>query len=344
VAKAIFITAASPQIGGGHVLRCLALAEVLESHGFNAVFAVSRTTLDTVTLLKDAPFEIVETAPQEAHLTAAALGAGVAIFDGYGIDQAIERQWRNHAGVRLVIDDLADRPHDCELLVDHAPGRTAAAYAALVPANCKILAGPSFALLRPAFLHSRSRALARRSMAAPRRLLVAMGLTDVDGITRKVVEGALLSRLGLDVDVVAGRGAPSLPWLERMAVSASLRLHVDIDATAMAELMVVSDIAIGGGGGSSLERCCMGLPSLMIMLAGNQRLAAETLQREGAARLIGDHTIAARQVATALEEFAEQRTALAECSRFASTIVDGGGAERVCRAVLSNESSSHSEQ
>jgi UDP-2,4-diacetamido-2,4,6-trideoxy-beta-L-altropyranose hydrolase len=335
VTKAIFITVASPQIGGGHVLRCLALAENLGRHGFDPVFAVDRTTVETVALLKDGPFKIVETVPQEAHRLGAAAAARVVIFDGYGIDRAVERQWQGRALVRLVIDDLADRHHDCELLVDHAPGRIAADYAALVPPRCEVLAGPSFALLRPAFLDHRVRALARRSAAAPRRLLVAMGLTDVGGITRRVVEGALLADIGLEIDVVAGRGAESLAWLERMAVSAPLRIHVDINAAAMAELMMMSDLAIGGGGGSSLERCCMGLPSLMILLAENQRLAAETLQDSGAARLIGDLAVATPEhIAAALRSFAGQGDAREQCAKAAAIIVDGGGADRVRRAVM----------
>lgn len=334
--QATFVTVASPQIGGGHVLRCLALAEALARHGFRPVFAVSRTTVETVTLLKNGPFEIVEAAPETAHLGDTAANAAVVIFDGYGIDRAVERQWQGRAPLRLVIDDLADRPHDCELLVDHAPGRTAADYAGLVPAHCQIVAGPSFALLRPEFLRHRERALSRRSVGTAKRLLVAMGLTDVDGITRRAVEGVLLANLDLGVDVVVGRGAASLAWLENMAVSAPLKIHVDIDATAMAELMVAADIAIGGGGGSSLERCCMGLPTLTILLAENQRLAAETLQRAGATRLIGGlATATPEHIAKALKSFAGQGAAVEKCSKLAATIVDGGGADRVCRAVVS---------
>jgi UDP-2,4-diacetamido-2,4,6-trideoxy-beta-L-altropyranose hydrolase len=258
------------------------------------------------------------------------------IFDSYSIDHTIERQWRGRAAVRLVVDDLADRRHDCELLVDHAPGRTAADYVARVPENCRVLAGPSFALLRPEFLHHRQRALARRSSVTPRRVLVSMGLTDLDGITRRVVEGVVLSGLGLEIDVVAGRGAASLGWLAGNAVSESLRTHVDIGADAMAELMMMSDVAIGGGGGSSLERCCMGLPSLMVLLAENQRLAVETLQRAGAARMIGDlATTTPEHVASALKSFVATAAALEQCAKAAATIVDGDGTDRVCQAIVS---------
>jgi UDP-2,4-diacetamido-2,4,6-trideoxy-beta-L-altropyranose hydrolase len=336
VAKAIFVTAASPQIGGGHVLRCLALAENLARHGFRPVFAVSRTTLQTVALLKDGPFEIAEADPDAAHRTTAAVGAGVVIFDGYGIDHTIEWQWRGRAAVRLVVDDLANRPHDCELLVDHAPGRTAADYAPWLPAQCRVLAGPSFALLRPEFLRHRPRALLRRPAETPRRLLVSMGLTDLDGITRRVVEGALLADVGLEIDVVVGQGAVSLAWLKAKAVSAPLRIHVDINGTAMAELMTMSDVAIGGGGGSSLERCCMGLPSLTILLAENQRLSVETLQRAGATRLIGDLAAAApERIAVTLKSFVGTAAALEKCSKAAVAIVDGGGTDRVCQAIVS---------
>jgi UDP-2,4-diacetamido-2,4,6-trideoxy-beta-L-altropyranose hydrolase len=331
---ATFVTAASPQIGGGHVFRCLALAESLEEHGFRPVFAVNKVTVETVGLLRSSPFEIVEVAADRAHLTDAGRDDGVVIFDGYDFDEAIERQWR-HASLRVVIDDLANRLHDCEVLVDHTPGRLAAHYAPLVPPGCTVLAGPSFALLRPEFRHLRTQALARRPGATPRRLLVAMGFTDVEGITRRAVEGALQTGLGLEIDVVTGDGAVSLPWLRSMADSLPLNVHVDLDATGMAELMVAADIAIGGGGGTSLERCCMGLPSLVVLLVDNQRLIAENLEQLGAIRILGDLAgVTPANVAAAVTSFVMQERETRECARIAASIVDGNGADKVCHVIL----------
>lgn len=261
--------------------------------------------------------------------------ADVVVFDGYDLDEVIERRWRG-TSIRVVIDDLADRRHDCEILVDHSPGRLAAHYSTLVPSGCELLVGPSFALLRPEFRQLRAQALARRSRAAmPRRILVAMGLTDLGGVTRRAVEGALQAGRGLEFDVVTGQGAISLPWLIAMADRLPLHVHVDLDAMGMAQLMATADIAIGGGGGTSLERCCMGLPSLVVLLVENQRLIAENLERLGAIRVVGALAeVTPERIAEGLTAFVEDDGKARECSRISASIVDGRGADNVCQVIV----------
>jgi UDP-2,4-diacetamido-2,4,6-trideoxy-beta-L-altropyranose hydrolase len=333
--KATFVTVASPQIGGGHVLRCLALADAFRALGVESRFAVDRLTRDTVALLAASPFTVVETPPAEAHRHPIARDTEIVVFDGYTFDRVLEEAWQPFAKLRLVIDDLACRPHACDVLVDHAAGRQTADYAGLVPASCTVLAGPTYALLRPEFLAARPRALARRGFAPPGRVMIAMGLTDVGSVTRRAVEGVRHAGLSLEIDVVTGQTAASLPWLRAEEEARALRLHVDVDAAAMAELMVEADLAIGGGGGTSLERCCVGLPSLVILLADNQRSSVSSLVRAGAVTVIGTLAEAtSERIAASLAAFAYDRASVAAQSRAAAAVVDGEGASRVCRAVL----------
>lgn len=335
VIRATFVTAASPKIGGGHVLRCLALAEALAALGVQSRFATDRITRDTVGLLGASGFDVIETPPSEAHRHPVARETEIVIFDGYGLDRGVEQRWQRLARVRVAIDDLANRPHACDVLVDHAAGRRATEYAALVPAGCAVLAGPSFALLRPQFAGLRMQALARRSAYPPRRVLIAMGLTDVGGVTRLSVEAVRHSGLMLSVDVVTGQTAGSLPWLREQARGGALRLYVDLDAFGMAELMVQADIAIGSGGGTSLERCCLGLPSLVIMVADNQRSSVSSLVQAGAVSLVGAlPETTPQRIAASLSSLAEDHAALVAQSHAAAAVVDGEGANRVCRAVL----------
>jgi UDP-2,4-diacetamido-2,4,6-trideoxy-beta-L-altropyranose hydrolase len=335
VIRATFVTAASPQIGGGHVLRCLAMAEGLAAQGVEAIFATDRLTLDTVGLLGASPFDVIETAPADAHRHPVARQAEIVVFDGYAFGREIEEGWRGLVKVRVVVDDLANRPHACDVLVDHAAGRAAAEYAGLVPPGCEVLAGPSYALLRPQFGALRTRALARRDTYPPGRLLIAMGLTDVGGITRLSVEAVRRSGLALSIDVVTGQTAASLPWLREQAKAGALRLHVDLDALGMAELMVDADIAIGSGGGTSLERCCVGLPSLVILLADNQRSSVSSLVRAGAVTVVGTLAEATvERIGESLAALTHDRGALKAQARASSAVVDGEGVRRVCRVVL----------
>ena len=333
--RATFVTAASPQIGGGHVLRCLALAEGLKALGVEARFATDRVTRDTVGLLGASPFDVVETAPAEAHRHAVARETDIVIFDSHAFDRAVEQGWQSLAKVRVTIDDLANRPHDCDVLISHAAGRTAAVYAGLVPQRCAVLAGPSYALLRPQFAALRRRALARRQNWPPRRLLIAMGLTDVGGVTRLSVEAACRTGLPLSIDVVTGQTAVSLPWLREQAAAGALRLHIDLDAFGMADLMAEADIAIGSGGGTSLERCCLGLPSLVIMVADNQRSSVANLVQAGAVTLVGmlAETMP-EQIAASLAALANDSAALEAQATAAAAVVDGEGVWRVGRVIL----------
>jgi UDP-2,4-diacetamido-2,4,6-trideoxy-beta-L-altropyranose hydrolase len=293
---------------------------------------VSRTTLETVDLLANGPFDVIEIDERSGPVSTP---ARLVIFDSYEWDWTFERVWRARNLLQVAIDDLANRRHDCDLLVDPTPGREIAQYEDIVPRGCEVLAGASYALLRPEFRRLRSDALQRRSRLYPRRILISMGLTDVQGVTRRVTEGAMLADPHWTIDVVVGRHAESLPWLQSVAMDGRLNTYVDLDSWGMADLMMSADVAIGGGGGTSLERCCMGLPSLVILLADNQRFVAETLRNAGAIRVIGDlDSVTPERIAAALGSFAQDGEERVRCSRRASSVVDGGGADRVCQAIV----------
>jgi spore coat polysaccharide biosynthesis predicted glycosyltransferase SpsG len=162
-----------------------------------------------------------------------------------------------------------------------------------------------------------------------------MGLTDVGGVTRLSVEAARRAGLPLSLDVVTGQTAISLPWLREQAGAGALQLHVDLDAVGVAELMAEADIAIGSGGGTSLERCCLGLPSLVIMVADNQRSSVASLAQAGAVTLVGmlaESTL--ERIAASLAALARDRAALEAQANAAAAMVDGQGVRRVGRVIL----------
>lgn len=326
---AVFRCDAGITLGGGHVMRCLSLAGALERAGWSTAFAVLRGSEAVVpalhgreVLLLDDPADV------PALLRRWPDGVDLLVVDHYGLDARFEAACAGWAHRRLVLDDLADRPHDADMLLDQTHGRRPEDYRALVPAGCRMLIGPAFALLRPDFAALRPQALDRRSGALT-RILVSFGATDPADATSRVLAGIALSRLDVAVDVVLGREAPFLDKV-RQALGARATLHVGTND--MARLMLDADLAFGGGGSTAWERCCLGLPSVILTLADNQRLVARALHDSGAALCLGvAPAVSAAAIAAALRGLDGE--ALGRLSAAAFGLCDGRGADRVVRAV-----------
>src|SRR5579872_7335324 len=285
----MFFADAGPEVGGGHVMRCLTLARALVERGAECAFVESRAAAPILrrfgwpaqTLLAMADAQDLAALIDSAEDFAERLQVDAVVVDHYGVDWMQEQRLRIHGRRLVVIDDLADRRHACDLLVDPGYGRRREHYDGLIDDDCATLLGPSHALVRPEFGSARQRALGRRAKHGPvRRALVALGLTDVGGVTGRVVS-ALSDVLGdVRLDVVLGADAPSLPAL-RAAAQTDRRLHLWVDTAEMASLMADADIAIGAGGSSVWERATVGLPSATLVLADNQRAMIEHMAASG---------------------------------------------------------------
>ncbi|CAA7623559.1 UDP-2,4-diacetamido-2,4,6-trideoxy-beta-L-altropyranose hydrolase [Magnetospirillum sp. SS-4] len=321
----VFRADASATIGTGHVMRCLALAEALRRRGFGCRLACAPETLRVVGALRNGPVDVAPL-PEGCESEPAALMAAAAppdwlVVDHYGLDESYEQALRGWAGRILVLDDLADRRHDCDLLLDQTPGREADRYAGLVPAPAMILAGPRHALLRPDFARLRG-----ARPAAGRRLLVSLGGTDPTDATSVVLEAIAQARPDRPVTVVMGAAAPRLEQVRARAAALSPPADILVDVADMAALMAECDMAVGAAGTSALERCCLGLPTLLLVTADNQREVAAGLERAGAALACSlDATELARGLA-ALAGNDETRRAMAER---AMALCDGLGTERL---------------
>lgn len=330
--RALFRCDASPTLGAGHVMRCLTLAEALAARGWRSTFAISADTARCApALARSAHALVLLPAPNDPAALPAAVGAGwdLIVFDHYDLGEAHETACRPLGARLMALDDLADRRHDVDLLLDQTLARAPDAYRKLVPDQALILAGSQYALMRPAFAAARPEALARRAAGGPvRRVLVSLGFTDVGAITASVAK-ALSPVLGdATCDLVIGPAAPSRTALEALcACDARFSLHVD--PADMAGLMAGADLAVGAAGATSWERCCLGLPGVILTLADNQRLAARTLDEAGAARMAETPDGAARMLASLLAD-ETARTAMVQA---AARVCDGAGAARVADAI-----------
>jgi UDP-2,4-diacetamido-2,4,6-trideoxy-beta-L-altropyranose hydrolase len=326
-------------LGGGHIARCLALAGALAARGWHCAFAVSAETQATLPALAASGHGLVALPPglspalEPVHLAAShPQGCALLIVDHYARDTRFESACRPWAGRILVIDDLADRLHDCDWLVDPTLGRSPHDYRRLVPEGATQLLGPAYAWLKPEFAALRPGALARRRSApGPRRLLIAFGGTDPHDATGACLAALSDRRATLEVDIVLGASAPHLSRVrDQIAAFPGARLHVE--TSEMAALMEAADIALGGAGVTSWERCCLGLPAVVAVVAGNQRAIAAVLAEAGAVRSVGEWDMSAgRRMVDAL--LALDTDELAALSSRAAEICDGSGIFRTAEAL-----------
>lgn len=349
---------ASLQIGSGHVMRCLTLADILRSQGAECHFICREHpghllmlisergySVHSLAVPEDAPVDGVlaharwlgVTQEQDARDCAALLQQlcpDWLVVDHYALDTHWEGALREHYGKLLVIDDLADRSHLSDLLLDQNLGRTAQAYQGLVPDRCTVLAGPQYALLRPEFAQLRSYSLQRRSqLSSVRKILVSMGGVDMPNATAQVLRALSDCDLPDDCHVSVIMGATA-PWIEQVKVllqKLPFAGEVLVNVRDMAQLMADSDLAIGAAGGSSWERCCLGLPTLLVTLADNQLQGAQALHGAEAARWLGDVADISQKLAPAL---ARVSATLGAFSLGAAAVCDGDGAGRVASSML----------
>ncbi|NMZ44365.1 UDP-2,4-diacetamido-2,4,6-trideoxy-beta-L-altropyranose hydrolase [Pseudomonas oryzihabitans] len=338
---------ASTSLGSGHVMRCLTLADVLAAAGCQVHFACRSGPGDLQALIAARGHEVhallvpdprrdMEAAlPWQDDIEAlwsvlpAQLDFAWCVVDHYGLGHEWETAVRLRARRVLAIDDLDTRRHAVDLLLDQ--NLTAQRRTITLPDTARLLAGPRFALLRPAFARPRA-----ECWGPIRRVLVSFGGVDAAGETLKVLT-ALADFAEFQVDVVAGPANPHwVELVERCQGHPAWRLWQHVED--FAGLLREADLAIGAGGGTAWERACLGVPSLCVSLAPNQRANAEALAAGGAHLYLGE----AAQVSVAVYRAAVQtlqaspglRQSLAARGR---ALVDGRGANRVATALLGME-------
>jgi UDP-2,4-diacetamido-2,4,6-trideoxy-beta-L-altropyranose hydrolase len=341
---------ASVDIGTGHVMRCLALADALRSQGAEIVFICREQEGDLCGLIASREYDVLRL-PRlpigeawdwqlDAEQTVHALvekwpRADWLIVDHYRLDARWEKALRRNTARIMAIDDLADRPHDCELLVDQNLSRDMNnRYTGLVPESARPLLGPKHALLRTEF--TAARAAAKRRDGALRRILVFYGGSDAGNETAKALEGLrLFSRPDIAIDVVIGATNPHRDQIARLCSTLpNARLHRQVNN--MAELMAAADLALGGGGITTWERCCLGLPTLVTILAENQSELTHATADYGAIVNLGAaEQLEATDYRQALETLTSSQ--LSQMAQLGAELVDGNGCGRVAQAMLQFE-------
>jgi UDP-2,4-diacetamido-2,4,6-trideoxy-beta-L-altropyranose hydrolase len=330
----LIVVDAGPTVGGGHVMRSLTLAGALQAQGATcrfvippaaeAIFAAFAPDAERLAAASNAPGDLAATVRPHSF--------DAVIFDHYGLSEGDHRSLAQGKPT-LAIDDLADRPLGADLVLDSGPARRAEDYDGLIPEGARLLLGPQYAPVRPEFAALRETALAWRGEPVG-RVLVSLGLTDVDGITGRVVERLRPKVSDVGIDIVLGADAPSLASLTKIA-RRDTRIALHIDSLRMAQLTAEADFAIGAAGSSTWERCTLGLPTLMLVLAENQRAAAQTLAEREAALMVdvGAADFEA-QFDRALMRIATDANLRRQLASASAELCDGQGAPRVAETFL----------
>jgi UDP-2,4-diacetamido-2,4,6-trideoxy-beta-L-altropyranose hydrolase len=340
----------SLQIGTGHLMRCLTLADGLRERGAQIAFACRTLEGSLASLLESQGYAVYDVVggdprPQIDALLPdweadAAATAGLAkasradwiAVDHYGLDARWEESVRRACASVMAVDDLANRRHACDLLLDQNYYRDAdTRYDGLVPEGAVTLLGPRYALLRPDFASYRLRG---RRAGDIRRILVFLGGTDPDNVTRKVVSA--LQRVpaaDLQVHVVVGGTNPHRDDIERLC-AADARFSYECQARDMAALMAESDLAVGAGGATTWERCYLGLPAIVVATGENQVRTNEDIAALGVCRYLGRASeLTIEEVAAAVEDVMADPAAASSMSRKAMAIMGDEDALPTSRVV-----------
>lgn len=314
-------------------MRCLTLAQVLTQRGARVTFICNRGCGAVVPQIERAGLQLVETNEGDLEPHPAAFGARWAVLDHYGTTLAHERAWLQTVENLAVIADHADRPYHCNLLIHPSMSLPGDAFS-LALAGADVLAGADYAPLRRDFAECRPVALDRRDGRPVRRIMIMTGMTDYGSATVPLVETARRVVPEAVVDVVVGPIAPSRTELERRkAIDPNVILHVD--PMFPSALATEADVALGALGTATFERCCLGLPTIAIVLADNQlaNAAAYRSLRLGAVvdwRAPG----AVGSAEASLAELCQSSEMRIGLSRRCANLVDGLGAERIADRLL----------
>lgn len=346
-------------MGGGHVMRCLALANALAERGATCHFIARHLTdglADRIlaaghhlTRLPDRPVA-VEPGPQapphsdwlatlwhdDAADTAAALGPGCdwLIVDHYALDARWHAALRPKARRILAIDDLADRPFACDLLVDPNYRQVGdAPFSGRIPKDCRVIAGPQTALLDPAFAKAHERARIRHTA---RHAFLYLGAATAE---LHVPFLAALAATSLTADLVATAATLADGRLASHPAIVSRQVRLHGPQPTLLPFMEKADLAIGPIGSSTWERFATALPTLAVTIATNQERIARNLAADRLVLLLGRLDTVTPAAASAALAAMMSPDALADMSRRVHALCDGSGATRLANALVDGAAS-----
>ncbi len=360
---------AAVHIGSGHVMRCLTLADELRNRGARVAFICRDFEGNLQKHIASKGYQCyLLPRPENAYSVegseyAAWLGASQEedadatasicndcigeygkidwlITDHYAIDERWHRRLRPFVRGIMVIDDIANRPHECDILLDqNLYDNAEERYAGLVPTECRLLLGPEYALLRPEFREARER-LGERLVrnGNVKRIMVFFGGSDPSNETAKAIRALqMLDRSDIEADIIVGIANPHRTEIEQLCAQAP-NLHFHCQVPNMADFMCRADLALGAGGSTTWERCSLGLPTIAVIIAENQAEMTETAARQGLRWNVGWHSrITAAHLREYIHAVVADADTIRQCSYHAYNCTDDVGGVHLVTTVLAKK-------
>lgn len=355
--KVLFRTDASFKIGSGHVMRCLTLAKELVKQGSEVHFVcrnfpgnlaktiendnISVTLFNTAKKSQNSHFENMSIwSETDQKIDIDEVGPILETFqpdwivvDHYSLDHHWHKKARIYTNNIFVIDDLANRVHDCDILLDQTYGIEPYRYDGLIPTQCHVFSGAKFALLREEFMQLRNKSIIdRQNRNEVKNLLISFGGGDQQNISLMTLEAIemLAPDFKFKVHLVIGSLNPNKEELCEFIKTSQHECELYINTNAMSDLMAQADLSIGAGGTTTWERCCLGLPTIAIRIADNQQDTISNLHNAGALIDAGKSThLSVITLSQTIRSLTEDKSRLLKMQNAAIDICDGRGVKEI---------------
>ena len=320
---------ANTQIGTGHLMRSLTLADELMTHGYECHFLsidLEENLCELLTLKGHRIHNIRD--DTEALKILDDLEPAWLIVDHYELDRGFETQAKSSVQSVLVIDDLANRHHNCDILLDHNPLIEPGEYLPWVGPECQLLLGADYALLRSEFQHIR-----HSGAQEWQKGLICFGGTDPQNVLLRVLQGLEQAESNTDIEWTCIAGMTNPHWQQLQDFSSKSRLKINLldHSDEIGKLLSTHDFAIGASGGMLWERMCIGVPTLAIAIAENQRPGINLLKHFNLAATLEVDAISASSLEQSLIQVRQNASVYRQRNQ---EMLDGMGASRTVQVMM----------
>ena len=333
----------STKIGYGHFMRCMALADTLQKN-FEINFITRSLEGSLISYIQKKGFGIFRfysnsekiNEKNDAQKTISLIkkhsgSKNILIVDNYQLSKKWETDVKPFVHKLIVIDDLSNRSHNCDLLIDqNLHTKVNGLYKGLIPSNCIKLIGPKFSIIRKEFRMMRKSVKPRTFPI--KKILVSFGGSDIENQTRVALNSIKKMNGKINVDVVVGKANKCKKTLKIFCnENKHFTYHEQIDN--IADLMLSSDLSIGSSGSTTWERCCLGLPAIVSISSNDQRDIANSLSRKKCIINLGD--VKKLKESSYINVITNlKKNDLRNMSKNSMSLVDGNGTQRILKHIL----------